>query len=107
MTGISDILNSYLGKSIISLLAGSANTNPNKTSSILTIALPVLMKAMERNAATPEGTEKLMGSLLEKHDGSILDYLVSLFAGGVDKSVNQDGAEILSSILGNKQKGTK
>jgi hypothetical protein len=60
---------------------------------------------MERNAGTLEGTEKLMGSLLEKHDGSILDNLGSLFAGGVDKSVNQGGARILNPILENKQKG--
>ncbi len=71
------------------------------------IVLPVSMKAMEINAATLEGTEKLMGSLSEKHDRCILDNLSSLFAGGVDESVNQDGAEILSSILENKLKGTK
>jgi hypothetical protein len=107
MTGILDILNSDLGKSIILGVANSTITDAIKTDSVLTIALPVLMKAMERNATTPEGTEKLMGSLLGKHDGSILDNLGSLFADGVDKSVNQDGAEILNSILRNKQKGTK
>tara|TARA_R110001592_G_scaffold266_3_gene1477 strand:+ start:6975 stop:7613 length:639 start_codon:yes stop_codon:yes gene_type:complete len=105
MTGILDILNSDLGKSIISGVAGSTDTDATKTSSVLTLALPVLMKAMERNAATPEGAEKLMGALSEKHDGSILDNLGSLFGDGVDEAVKQDGAGILSHILGNKQKG--
>jgi hypothetical protein len=104
MTGISDILNSYLGKSIISVLASSANTNPNKTSSVLTMALPVLMKATEISTAPPEGVEKLTGVLSGKHDGSILDNLGSFLVGDVDESVNQGGARILNPILENKQK---
>ncbi|PQJ81982.1 DUF937 domain-containing protein [Polaribacter glomeratus] len=107
MAGILDILNSDLGKSIISGVAGSTDTDATKTSSVLTMALPVLMKAMERNAATPEGAQSLQNALENKHDGSILDNLGSLFGGGVDESVKQDGAGILSHILGNKQKGVE
>ena len=55
----------------------------NKTSSVLTMALPVLMKAMQRNASTPQGAEGLMGAIQGKHDGSILDNLGGLFGGGV------------------------
>ena len=71
------------------------------------MALPVLMKAMERNAATPEGAEGLMSALSNKHDGSILDNLSGLFGGGVDETVKQDGAGILGHILGNKQQGVE
>ena len=79
MAGILDLLNSDLGKTIISGVSGSTGTDQNKTSSVLTMALPVLMKAMERNAATPEGAQGLMGALSGKHDGSILDNLSGLF----------------------------
>jgi hypothetical protein len=105
MAGILDLLSSDLGKTIISGVAGSTGNDSSKTSSVLTMALPVLMKAMERNSATPEGAEGLMGALSSKHDGSILDNLGSLFGGGVDESVKEDGAGILSHILGSKQKG--
>ena len=88
MTGILDILNSDLGKSIITGVASSMITDANKTDSILAIFLPVLMKAVEGNAATPEGAKKLIGALSKKWDGSILDNVGSLFAGSVDKSVN-------------------
>ncbi|MGY0427348.1 MAG: DUF937 domain-containing protein, partial [Polaribacter sp.] len=81
--------------------------NSNKTGSVLTMALPVLMKAMERNTATPEGANGLMNALSKKHDGSILDNLGSLFGGGVDESVKQDGAGILNHVLGNKQQGVE
>ncbi|WP_158837626.1 DUF937 domain-containing protein [Polaribacter sp. L3A8] len=108
MAGILDILNSDLGKQIISGVSGSTGNDSSKTSSVLTMALPVLMKAMERNASTPEGAAGLMGALSGKHDGSILDNLGGLFGGaGVDESVKQDGAGILSHILGSKQQGVE
>jgi hypothetical protein len=107
MTGILDILNNDLGKSIIKGVANSLITNTTKTDSLLMIVLPVLMKAMERNAATSEGAEGLMGAFSGKHDGSILDNLGSLFGIGVNESIKQDGAGILSSMLENKQKRTK
>jgi hypothetical protein len=107
MSGILDLLNSDLGKTIISGVSGSAGTDQNKTSSVLTMALPVLMKAMERNASTPQGAEGLMGALSNKHDGSILDNLGGLFGGGVDENVKQDGSKILGHVLGNKQQGVE
>ncbi len=107
MAGILDLLNSDLGKQIVSGVAGSTGTDANKTSSVLTMGLPVLMKAMERNASTPAGAEGLMGALSGKHDGSILDNLGGLFGGGVDESVKQDGAGILGHILGAKQSGVE
>ncbi|CAM1333337.1 DUF937 domain-containing protein [Tenacibaculum aestuariivivum] len=107
MAGILDLLNSDLGKSIISGVAGSTGQDTNKTSSVLTMALPVLMKAMQRNAATPEGAEGLMGAL-NKHDGGILDNLGGLFNGGsMNADVLQDGGNILNHVLGSKQQGVE
>jgi hypothetical protein len=103
MSGILDLLNSDLGKTIISGVAGQSGQSADKTSSVLTMALPVLMGAMKRNAATPEGAAGLMGALSGKHDGSILDNLGGLFAGGVDQSVMDDGAGILGHVLGGSQ----
>lgn len=107
MSGILDLLNSDLGKTIISGVAGSTGNDKSKTGSVLTMALPVLMKAMERNASTPEGAEGLMGALNKKHDGSILDNLGDLFKGGVDKEVQNDGSKILGHVLGQRQQGVE
>lgn len=106
MTGILDLLNSDTGKTIISGVAGSTGQDTNKTSSVLTMALPVLMKAMQRNAATPQGAESLKNAL-NKHDGGILDNLGDLFNGGVNSDVLQDGGKILGHVLGNKQQGVE
>lgn len=107
MSGILDLLNSDLGKTIINGVSGSTGTDQNKTSSVLTMALPVLMKAMQRNASTPQGAEGLMNALSNKHDGSILDNLGGLFGGGVDEEVKTDGDKILGHVLGQKRQGVE
>lgn len=107
MAGILDLLNSDLGKNIISGVAGSTGNNTAQTSSVLTMALPVLMKAMQRNAATPEGAAGLMSAIQGKHSGGILNNLSGLFDGGVDDSVKQDGQNILGHVLGAKQAGVE
>ncbi len=92
-----------MGKQIISGVAGQTNQSESKTADVLSMAMPILMGAMNRNASTPEGAQGLMNALSSKHDGSILDNLGGLFSGGVDKAVMDDGAGILGHILGNKQ----
>ncbi|AUP81522.1 DUF937 domain-containing protein [Flavivirga eckloniae] len=103
MSGILDLLNSDLGKTIISGVAGQTGQDESKTGSVLTMALPVLMQAMKRNTATPQGADGLLNALNNKHDGSILDNLGGLFSGGVDNNVLNDGGKILGHVLGGKQ----
>lgn len=104
MSGILDLLNSDLGKTIISGVSGQSGQPKDKTSNLLTMALPVLMQGMKRNASTQQGAEGIMKALSNKHDGSILDNLEGLFGGGVDDEVMVDGDKILGHVLGgNKQ----
>src|SRR5690606_27315180 len=103
MTGILDLLNGDMGKSIISGVAGQTNQPANKTQEVLAMALPVLMAAMQRNAASPEGSQGLLSALNSKHDGSILSNLGGLFEGGMTDNVMNDGSKILGHVLGNKQ----
>ncbi len=107
MAGILDLLNSDLGKTIISGVAGQTGQDRNKTGDLLTMALPVLMQGMKRNASTPQGAEGLFGALKNKHDGIILDNLGGLFGGGVDDEVVNDGDKILGHVLGNKKQGVE
>jgi len=104
MSGILDLLNSDMGKQLISGVSQQTKQPQDKTQGVLTMALPVLMTAMKRNAQSPEGAEGLLGALnSQKHDGSILDNLGELFGGGVDDSVINDGSKILGHVLGSKQ----
>ncbi|WP_459209442.1 DUF937 domain-containing protein [Aquimarina rhabdastrellae] len=104
MSGILELLNSDLGKQVISGISNQTGQSTEKTGNLLNMALPVLMGAMQRNASTPEGANGLLGALSGgKHNGGILDNLGGLFEGGVEESVTNDGAGILGHILGNKQ----
>ncbi len=103
MSGLLDLLNSPMGKQIISGVSGSTGQSESATGSILSMALPVLMGAMKKNVQTPDGAAGLMSALSGKHNGSILDNLGGLFEGGVDESVKQDGAGILGHLLGGNQ----
>lgn len=103
MSGILDLLNSDLGKTIINGVSNQTNQPQNKTQDVLTMALPVLMAAMKRNASTPQGAEGLLNAINSKHDGGILDNLGGLFGGGVDANVLDDGSKILGHVLGGKQ----
>ena len=103
MSGILDLLSGPLGQQLISAVSQQSGQSADKTGSVLSMALPVLMGAMKRNAATPEGAAGLMSALSSKHDGGILDNLGGLFGGGVDQSVMDDGAGILGHVLGGKQ----
>ena len=104
MAGLLDLLNSDLGKKLVNGASAETGAPESKTADVLSMALPVLLGAMKKNASTQEGASGLMGALNKKHDGSILDNLGSILGGGnVDKDVMQDGAGILGHVLGRKQ----
>jgi hypothetical protein len=107
MNGLLDLLNSDAGRQIISGVSGTTGTPQDKTASLLSMAMPVLMGAMQRNASTPQGAAGLLGAVQNKHSGGIMDNLGSLFQGGVDDSVMQDGQGILNHVLGSKQAGVE
>ncbi|MEH6405710.1 MAG: DUF937 domain-containing protein [Leeuwenhoekiella sp.] len=103
MSGLLDLLSSSVGKQLISGASAETGASENKTAEVLSMALPLLMGAMKKNAQTPEGAAGLMGALSSKHDGSLLDNLGSILGGGVDQSLLKDGSGILGHILGGKQ----
>ena len=102
MAGILDLIDSDLGKQIISSIGNQAGTSESETSSVLTSALPTLVNAMQNNATTEEGAGGLLGALLGgKHDGGLLDNLGSILGrGGID---SEDGGKILGHVLGGDQ----
>ncbi|NNE77692.1 MAG: DUF937 domain-containing protein [Pricia sp.] len=103
MSGLLDLLSSPMGKQLIKGVADQTGHSTDQTGSVLSMALPVLMGAMKKNATSTEGAQGLMNALQNKHDGSILDNLGGLFGGGVDQSVMDDGAGILGHVLGGKR----
>ena len=60
----------------------------------------MLLSALGKNAASPQGAQALLGALSRDHDGSVLDNLGSLLGSG---ALGKEGTAILGHVLGNKQ----
>jgi len=104
MSGLLSLLNSPMGKQMISGVAGQTGQSEDKTASVLSMAMPLLLGAMKKNASSPEGAAGLLSALAGKHSGGgVLNNLEGLFNGGVDDDVVKEGDGILNHVLGSKQ----
>ncbi|RFN58332.1 DUF937 domain-containing protein [Marixanthomonas ophiurae] len=104
MAGILDLLNSDMGKQIIGGISNETKQPADKTASVLSMGLPILMGAMKKNAKSEQGAAGLMSALSNsKHDGSLLDNLGGFFGGGVNEDSKIDGLGILGHALGGSQ----
>jgi len=105
MNNILELLQGETGRTLLNGTAQETNQPANKTGELLSLALPVLMGAMRRNANSSGGAEGLLNALNDRHDGSVLDNLGTLFEGGYTRETFAEGEGILSHVLGNKQEG--
>lgn len=101
MSSILDLLGSELGQSTIQQVIGNQlGTDSETTQKAIGAALPILMGALGRNAATPEGAKALSNALSRDHDGSILTNLTGALG---SQNVMDDGQAILGHVLGGKR----
>lgn len=70
-------------------------------SAAVSTALPILLKALARNAnEDPKEAESLAGALERDHDGSILSHVTDFFQ---KKEAPEEGNSILKHVLGDRQ----
>ena len=75
-----------------------------QTASAVSAALPLLLGALGKNAAQPQGAEALFGALQKDHAGLDLgSVLGAVLGGGSATSPQTDGAAILGHIFGGAQ----
>ncbi len=105
MASIFDLLNSDIGKTLISGASQQLGHDQKTTTTALGAALPLILGAMKNNAKTPEGAAGLLSALgNQKHGGGILDNLGSVLGGGgIDDDVMQDGAGILGHVFSGRE----
>ena len=92
-------------------IADQLGTNPSQAQSTVSAALPMLLGALGRNAAQPQGAADLFGALQRDHvgraagSGGLGDLLGSVLGGmgGGGAGGAADGASILGHILGGNQ----
>lgn len=85
-------------------MAQQLGTSPAQAQDAVGAALPLLLGALGRNAAQPQGAMDLFGALQRDHGGGadLGGLLGSLLGGGAGGGL-QDGAAILGHIFGGNQ----
>ena len=79
-------------------------TGQMQTASAISAALPLLLGALGKNTAEPQGAEALFGALQKDHAGLDLgSVLGAVLGGGAAQSRQTDGAAILGHIFGGSQ----
>ena len=79
-------------------------TGQMQTASAISAALPLLLGALGKNTAEPQGAEALFGALQKDHAGLDLGSVLSaVLGGGAAPSRQTDGAAILGHIFGGTQ----
>lgn len=113
-TSLTDELLSQLQGAPLQQIASQLGTNPSQAQSAVAAALPMLLGALGRNAAQPQGAADLFGALQRDHvgraagGGGLGDLLGSVLggmggSGGGGAGGAADGASILGHIFGGNQ----
>ena len=85
-------------------MAQQLGTSPAQAQDAVGAALPLLLGALGRNAAQPQGAMDLFGALQRNHSGGAdLGGLLGSLLGGGSGGGPQDGAAILGHIFGGNQ----
>ena len=80
---------------VLEQLGKSVGADPKQTQQLAQVALPALMGALQKNAASPEGAKSLDKALEDHKDDKVDDILG--FLQNVD---TKDGAKMLQHIFG-------
>lgn len=97
---IAGMLIGMLGSGELDKLGSQLGADSASTQKAVGAAVPLLLSALGKNAASPQGAEALLGALSRDHDGSVLDNVGAALGSG---ALGKDGAAILGHVLGNKQ----
>lgn len=100
MSSILDVLAQQLDDQTIQQLSRQIGADQASTQKAISAALPMLLGALGRNAASPEGARALNNALERDHDGSILNDLMGAMSSG---NTSDMGMKILGHVLGGKQ----
>lgn len=87
-------------------LSRQLGTDPDQTGNAVAAALPLLLGALGRNSAQPQGAQALYGALQRDHGGGmdLGSVLGAVLGGGTSRQT--DGAAILGHVLGRAQPRT-
>lgn len=99
MASLVESLLNQLGGSNLQQVSQRLGADSATTNAAMSAALPILLGALAKNAATPGGAEALSNALSRDHNGSALDNL----PGTLDEAQTGSGSAILGHLLGGRR----
>ena len=99
MSTLMESLGKMLAGSAMNQISRRAGVNESSTGKVISLALPILMGALSKNASRDNGAENLMGALSRDHDGRILDDVEGYING--PQALEDEG--ILGHVLGGRR----
>ena len=99
MNAITQIITQQLGQGAVSSIAQRLGVSEATANTALQIGVPLIVAALARNAARPEGAQQLHQAINNDHDGSIFDNVM----GYLSDPQSANGAGILGHVFGGQQ----
>lgn len=100
MQGVLDEVLRVLGPDTVGQMAGRIGASPQQTQNAISAALPLLLGAMSRNAATPGGAEALHRAAVRDHAANDPMAIIGALLGGAGGGAGAGAAGQLLGALG-------
>lgn len=99
MNPIVSMVLSQVTAPVVRQIAEKFGVSPNIAQAVVTMAAPMIVSALSRNAQDPQGAQAIAGAVERDHDGSILNDIMGL----ISNPSAANGMGILGHVLGQKQ----
>jgi hypothetical protein len=99
MDALTQMITQQIGGGAASKIAQRLGISETTARAAVNLAAPLILAALARNAARPDGAQNLHQAVTEDHDGSILDNLT----GYLGNPETENGAGILRHALGGQR----
>ncbi|MEZ4861962.1 MAG: DUF937 domain-containing protein [Caldilineaceae bacterium] len=99
MSDLLSLLSQQVGGQLVDQISRQLGTDPATTQSAIGAALPMLLGAVSRNAASASGAQSLHKAL-NQHDGAIFNDLLNAVT---NPNKLADGEKILGHVFGGRQ----
>ncbi|HEX8177474.1 MAG TPA: DUF937 domain-containing protein [Pyrinomonadaceae bacterium] len=99
MNAITQMITQQIAGGVVRSMSQRLGLSEGTTASAVQIAVPLIVAALARNAAQPEGARSLQQAVNKDHDGSIFDNL----SGYLGNPQSANGSGILGHVFGEQQ----